>query len=66
MSQREWRRRVDNGFALVIVDNYMWLSLLSVELHIWICQPGESKIDLNRSNGDGYAVGVSHPTPFIV
>ncbi|KIM70409.1 hypothetical protein SCLCIDRAFT_18562 [Scleroderma citrinum Foug A] len=58
MSQREWRRRVDNGFALVIVDDYMWLSLLSVELHVWIHQPGKSKIDLNHSNGDGYAVGM--------
>jgi len=66
MSQREWRCRVDNGFALVIVDDYTWLSLLSVELHVWIRQPGKSEIDLNRSNGDGYAVGVSHLTPYTV
>ena len=66
MSQREWRCRVVNRFALVIVDDYTWLSLLSVELHVWIRQPGKSKIDLNRSNGNGYAVGVSRLTPYTV
>jgi len=59
-------QQVDNGFVLVIMDDYTWLSLLLVELHVWICQPGESEINLNRSNGDSYAVGVSRLTPFIV
>lgn len=45
----------------MVVDDYTWFSLSSVEFHVWIRKPGESKIDLDSLSGDGYAFGL-YPT----
>ncbi|KIM54549.1 hypothetical protein SCLCIDRAFT_30991 [Scleroderma citrinum Foug A] len=49
-------------FAQTVVDGHTWLSLSSVEIHIWVCQPGDSDINLDRLNGDGHTVGTLFPT----
>ncbi|KAL4080893.1 hypothetical protein J3A83DRAFT_4424709 [Scleroderma citrinum] len=33
-----------------------------VEIHLWVCQLGDSKINLDCSDGDGYAVRMLYPT----
>ena len=53
--------RRDDGqeFAWIAVDGHSWFSLSSVEIHLWVRQRG-TKMDLNHSNGDGYASGVRY------
>ena len=47
-------------YAEVVVDDYSWFSLSSVELHVWIRKPGATKIDIDCKDGDGYGFGVRH------
>ena len=47
-------------FSSIVVDGYKWFTLASAEVHIWIRQPGESKINVDRLDGNGYASGVRH------
>ncbi|KAL4073068.1 hypothetical protein V8B97DRAFT_2022908 [Scleroderma yunnanense] len=49
-------------FGQVVIDNHVWFLLLSVEIHLWVCQLGDSKINLDCSDGDGYAVRMLYPT----
>ncbi|KAL4077886.1 hypothetical protein J3A83DRAFT_4217620 [Scleroderma citrinum] len=42
-------------FAEIVIDGHMWFSLSSVEIHVWVCQHGDPKVDLNCPDGDGYA-----------
>ena len=60
MTQSEWARYYMNPqeYLRVVVDDYTWFSLSSVEFHVWIRKLGESKIDLDSLSGDGYAFGV--------
>ena len=59
MTQNEWTSSCGNSqYARVVADGYTWFSLSSVELHVWIRKPSESKIDLDSMSGDGYAFGV--------
>ena len=44
-------------FTPVVMDSHTWFLLSSVEIHIWVRQPGKSMIDLNCLD-DGYACGV--------
>ena len=41
-------------YAEVVVDDYSWFSLSSVELHIWTHKPGAMNIDVDCKGGDGY------------
>ncbi|KIM55009.1 hypothetical protein SCLCIDRAFT_30713 [Scleroderma citrinum Foug A] len=41
---------------------HTWLSLSSVEIHIWVRQPGDSDINLDCLDGDHYTVGTLFPT----
>ena len=47
-------------YSEVVVDKYSWFSLSSAKLHLWICKPGATKIDLDGRDGDSYAFGVHH------
>ncbi|KAI6022722.1 hypothetical protein EDC04DRAFT_2727979 [Pisolithus marmoratus] len=63
MTRAEWDRYCDNNeFTAVIVDSHTWFSLSSVEIHLWMRQPGNSELDIDRQEGDGYAFGTLHPT----
>ena len=57
LSRRNWRGSLGvDEFAHVDIDDHIWFSLASVEIHLWICQAGE--LDIDRKDGDGYAFGV--------
>ncbi|KAI6018103.1 hypothetical protein BKA83DRAFT_4128015 [Pisolithus microcarpus] len=60
----EWRRRLGdvNDITQVIVDGHTWFSLSSVEIHLWMRRPGDSKLDIDLQEGDGYAFGTLYPT----
>jgi len=62
MTEEEWPGIYGDAkkYAEVVVDNYSWFSLSSVELHFWIRKPGATKIDLDCRDDDGYAFGVCH------
>ncbi|KIM57919.1 hypothetical protein SCLCIDRAFT_28446 [Scleroderma citrinum Foug A] len=49
-------------FAQTVVDGHTWLSLSSVEIHVWVRQPGDSDINLDHLDGDGHTVGTLFPT----
>ncbi|KAL4080794.1 hypothetical protein J3A83DRAFT_4202492 [Scleroderma citrinum] len=64
MTQETWTSNGsgEDEFGRVVVDDHVWFSLSSVEIHLWVRQPGNSKINLDRSDGDGYAVGTLYPS----
>ncbi|KAI6021270.1 hypothetical protein EDC04DRAFT_3143848 [Pisolithus marmoratus] len=63
MTEAEWDCYCDNNeFTAVIIDGHTWHSLSSVEIHLWMWQPGNSKLDIDCQEGDGYAFGTLHPT----
>ena len=45
-------------FSSVTVDSFMWFSLTSVESHLWMHKPGESKIRMGCLDEDNYAYRV--------
>ncbi|KAI5990937.1 hypothetical protein EDD15DRAFT_2369305 [Pisolithus albus] len=63
MTREEWlhNHSVDD-FHQVVVDGHTWFSLSSVEIHVWTRQAGGSPIELDRLDGDEYAVGMLYPT----
>ncbi|KAI6135877.1 hypothetical protein EV401DRAFT_2095709 [Pisolithus croceorrhizus] len=64
LTEDEWRCHLGdmNDIAQVIVDGHTWFSLLSVEIHLWMQQPGDSKLDIDHQEGGGYAFGMLYPT----
>jgi len=42
-------------YTEVVVNNYLWFSLILAKLHIWICKPSATQIDIDCRTGDGYA-----------
>ena len=59
MSRAEWTSYASaEGFTSVTADGYTWFSLASVEFHLWIRKPGESKIRMHCLDEDSYAYGV--------
>ncbi|KAI5981789.1 hypothetical protein EDC04DRAFT_2916242 [Pisolithus marmoratus] len=63
----EWGDRLgdQDTFSQVVVDGHTWFSLSSVEIHIWIRQPGDTGIVLDRREGEGYAFGTVYPTAHL-
>ena len=63
LSCSQWANNYGDGqnFVRIAVDGHTWFSLASVEIHLWVHQHS-AKIDLNCSNGDGYASGVCYFT----
>ncbi|KIM50834.1 hypothetical protein SCLCIDRAFT_33950 [Scleroderma citrinum Foug A] len=49
-------------FMQTVVDGHTWLSLSSVEIHVWVRQPGDSDINLDHLDGDGHTVRTLFPT----
>lgn len=62
MTQEEWTSRLGDEFEQIVDDGHTWLSLSSVEIHIWTRQAGNSKIELSDTDGNGYAFGTLFPT----
>ncbi|KAI5994708.1 hypothetical protein EDD15DRAFT_2258303 [Pisolithus albus] len=62
LTQMEWTDRLGDEFGQVICDGHTWLSLSSVEIHMWTRQAGNSKIELSDMDGNGYAFGTLFPT----
>ena len=62
MVKKAWAKNYGNAenFSSIVVDGYRWFTLLSAEIHIWTRQPGESKINIDCLDRNGYAFGV-HP-----
>ncbi|KAI5985347.1 hypothetical protein EDD15DRAFT_2302764 [Pisolithus albus] len=60
----EWTDRAGDLDVLsqVVVDGHTWFSLSSVEIHVWVRQPNDTRIVLDRREGDGYAFGTLYPT----
>ncbi|KAL4066831.1 hypothetical protein J3A83DRAFT_4374911 [Scleroderma citrinum] len=60
----KWSNNYGNNqeFAEIVVDGHMWFSLSSVEIHVWVCQHGDPKVDLNCPDGNGYASETLFPT----
>lgn len=64
LTPAEWGRRLGdvNDITQVIVDGHTWFSSSSVEIHLWIRRHGDSRLDIDRQEGDGYAFGTLYPT----
>ncbi|KAI6013293.1 hypothetical protein EDC04DRAFT_2904708 [Pisolithus marmoratus] len=63
MTMDEWTGDVGvDEYAHVVVDGHTWFLLSSVEIHLWMRQPGKPWIEMNDLNGDGYAFGTLYPT----
>ncbi|KAI6137811.1 hypothetical protein BKA82DRAFT_4265626 [Pisolithus tinctorius] len=63
MTQLEWTSHHGaDEFSHIVVDGHTWFSLSSVEIHVWIRQEDGSKINVDRLDDDGYAVGTLYPT----
>ncbi|KAI5994465.1 hypothetical protein EDD15DRAFT_2260411 [Pisolithus albus] len=63
MTREEWvHNQSADDFHRVVVDGHTWFSLSSVEIHVWTRQAGRSEIEIDRSDGDEYAVGTLYPT----
>ena len=62
MTKKAWAKEYGDAekFSSIVIDGYKWFTLASAEVHIWIRQPGESKINVDRLDGNGYASGVRH------
>ena len=52
-------------FARTVIDGHTWLSLSSVEIHVWVCRPSNSDINLDCLDGDCYTVGVRHLVSYV-
>ncbi|KAI6002532.1 hypothetical protein EDC04DRAFT_2611845 [Pisolithus marmoratus] len=52
----KWGDRLgdQDTFSQVVVDGHTWFSLSSVEIHIWIWQPADTRIILDCREGEGY------------
>ncbi|KAI5983641.1 hypothetical protein EDD15DRAFT_2376190 [Pisolithus albus] len=57
MTEEEWTDRLGEAFQRVVYDGHTWLSLSSVEIHIWAREAGNSKFELSDADGNGYAFG---------
>ncbi|KAL4069360.1 hypothetical protein J3A83DRAFT_4250782 [Scleroderma citrinum] len=64
MTHGKWSNNYGNNqeFAEIVVDGHTWFSLSSVEIHVWVRQHGDPKVDLNCPDGNGYASGTLFPT----
>jgi len=51
-------------FARTVVDGHTWLSLSSVEIHVWVRQAGNSDLNLDL-NGDHHTVGVRRLVSYV-
>ena len=62
MTKKAWAKEYGDAekFSLIVINGYKWFTLASAEVHIWIRQPGESKINVDHLDGNGYASGVHH------
>ena len=55
--QRYWRGSLGvDEFVHMDINDHIWFSLTSVEIHLWICQASE--LDIDHKDGDGYAFRV--------
>ncbi|KAI6156095.1 hypothetical protein EDD17DRAFT_1629826 [Pisolithus thermaeus] len=54
-----------NNITQVIVDGHTWFSSSSVEIHLWIQRHGDSRLDIDHQEGDGYAFGVRYLISYI-
>jgi len=46
------------GYSRIVASGHTWLSLRSVEIHVWTREPGGDAIDVDSSHQAGYAFGV--------
>jgi len=60
MTFSEWlgHKSDEHEFGQVEVDGFTWFSLSHVEIHLWVCSPGSSVINLDHLDGNSYASGV--------
>ncbi|KAI6047239.1 hypothetical protein EDC04DRAFT_2887047 [Pisolithus marmoratus] len=63
----EWGDRLgdQDTFSQVVVDSHTWFLLSSVKIHIWIQQPGDTGIVLDRWEGEGYVFRTVYPTAHL-
>ncbi|KAI6024279.1 hypothetical protein EDC04DRAFT_2606544 [Pisolithus marmoratus] len=63
----EWEDHLgdQDTFSQVVIDGHTWFSLSSVKIHIWIWQPGDTGIILDRQEGEGYAFGTVYLTAHL-
>ena len=67
MTESEWNSRVgDVEFARVVVGGHKWFAVSSVEIHVWICWPGDLEVDLDHSDGNYYGVRVCRHLHYIL
>ena len=52
-------------FMQTVIDGHTWLSLSSMEIHVWVCQPGDCDIKLDHLHRDSYAVRVCCLIPCV-
>ena len=46
------------GYSQIVASGHPWLSLKSVEIHVWTCEPGRGPINVDSSHQAGYAFRV--------
>jgi len=65
LTRAEFSSAIEGDFAQMVVDGHTWLSISSVEIHVWVRQPGDSDINLDCLPGDGYTVGVCRLISYV-
>ena len=66
MTESEWNNSVgDAEFVRVVVGGHQWFAVSSVQIHVWICRPGDSGINLDHLDSNYYGVGVCHLLHYI-
>ena len=58
LTESEWKQRVGEEFADVVVGGHSWFSLSSVVVHVWVRPPGDLSIDIDRPVLGSYTTGV--------
>ncbi|KIM63807.1 hypothetical protein SCLCIDRAFT_23975 [Scleroderma citrinum Foug A] len=62
MMESKWNSSVgDAEFTRVVVGGHKWFAVSSVQIHVWIRQPGDSDINLDLLDSNYYGFGTLYP-----
>ena len=66
LTESEWKQRVGEEFADIVVEGHTWFSLSSVAVHVWVRPPGNRNISIDQPVHGSYSTGVRTFKPSFV
>ena len=63
LTESEWRQRVGEEFADIVVEGHTWFSLSSVVVHVWVRPPDNRSINIDQPVIGSYSTGISTLKP---